>query len=178
MTESDLAYLADHFDKNLTIISKHKNTDSNELNTAIVYWKKNRPTIGVIHENKHWNPALINRESAPLTLHNTCIYTVIPDINSITKHINRYLDECHDRLHLSSSNQKKKSLDKCNINNPIEIKNNDVIKTPTMFYNQFCQDFEHLSTSESALKSQEYFKTSLLGRGGRGNVLRCMRNLY
>lgn len=34
MTEDDLAYLADHFNKNLTIISKHKDTDSNELNTG------------------------------------------------------------------------------------------------------------------------------------------------
>lgn len=73
--------------------------------------------IGIIHENNHWNPALINRELAPLTLHNTCMYTVIPDINTISKHINRYLDECHDRLNVTTHN-KKYSSDKCDINNP------------------------------------------------------------
>ena len=156
MTEDDLAYLADQFNKNLTIISKHKNTDNNLLNTAIIYWKNNRPTIGVIHENNHWTPALINRESTPLTLHNACIYTVIPDVNTITKHINRYLDQCHNRLNLPSLSEKKYPLDKCNINNTVEIKNNDVNRTPIMWYTQFCQDCEHLSTSESALKSHEY----------------------
>ncbi|KAL4127063.1 hypothetical protein QTP88_011261 [Uroleucon formosanum] len=184
MTEDDLAYLADHFNKNLTIISKHKNTDNNQLNTAIIYWKKNRPTIGVIHENNHWNPALINRESSPLTLHNAYIYTVIPDINTITKHINRYLDECHDRLNVSSFNEKNYSLDKYNINNPIEIKNNDVIKTPIMWYTQFCQDCEHLSTSESALKSHEYLNHPYWTEGGEvmfcdicGTYIREYRNI-
>lgn len=43
MTKNDLAYLADEFNKNLTIISKHKNTDNIVLNTAIIYWKK-KPT--------------------------------------------------------------------------------------------------------------------------------------
>jgi len=171
MTEDDLAYLADQFNKNLTIISKHKNTDNKVLNTAIIYWKNNRPTIGVIHENNHWTPALINRESTPLTLHNTCMYTVIPDINTITKHINRYLDECHNRLNLSSLNEKKYPSDKCNINNTVEIKNNDVNKTPIMWYTQFCQDCEHLSTSESALKSHEYSNHPYWCEGG--DVMFC-----
>jgi hypothetical protein len=87
MTKDDLAYLADQFNNNLTINSKHKNTDNIVLNTAIIYWKKNRPTIGVIHENNHWTPALINRESAPLTLHNTCMYTVIPDVNTLLQNL-------------------------------------------------------------------------------------------
>lgn len=166
MTEDDLAYLADQFNKNLTIISKHKNTDNNILNTAIIYWKKNRPTIGVIHENNHWTPALINQESSPLTLHNTCMYTVIPDINTITKHINRYLDECHNRLNSPRLNEKKYSLDNININNPVEIKNNYINKTPIMWYTQFCQDCEHLSTSESALKSHEHTNHPYWTEGG------------
>ena len=124
MIEDDLAYLANKFNKNLTIILKHVNIDNNVLNTAIIYWKENRPTIGVIHENNHWAPAIINRKSSPLTLHNTCIYTIIPDINSITKHINQYLNKYHDRLNLSIHN-KIKSLNNYNINNPVKIISGD-----------------------------------------------------
>ncbi|KAF0711656.1 Retrovirus-related Pol polyprotein [Aphis craccivora] len=132
MTEDDLAYLADQFNKNLTIIPKHKNADNNALNTAIIYWKNNRPTTGVIHEDNHWTPAVINRESTPITIHNTYMYTVIPDVNTFTKHINRYLDESHNRLNLPNHNEKKYPLDKYNTYNTVEIKNNDVNRTPIL----------------------------------------------
>ncbi|KAL4122483.1 hypothetical protein QTP88_014805 [Uroleucon formosanum] len=81
-------------------------------------------------------------------------------------------------------NEKNYSLDKYNINNPIEIKNNDVIKTPIMWYTQFCQDCEHLSTSESALKSHEYLNHPYWTEGGEvmfcdicGTYIREYRNI-
>ena len=58
---------------------------------------------------------------------------VVPNINTITKYINQYLDEYHDRLNLSIHNEKTNSLDKCNVNNLVKIKNNNVNKTPTIY---------------------------------------------
>lgn len=53
MTGNDLAYIADQYNKELTIIIKVKDNVKISLNNNIVYWKSNRQITGIFHENYH-----------------------------------------------------------------------------------------------------------------------------
>jgi len=111
LTEDDLAYLTDRFDKNLTIIAKNREDDI-ITDTAIVYWKKYRPTIGILHDNNHWTPVIFEKGPQTINFYNICIFTKIPNINDIERNIDLYLHKRLDRLNLSLQNKSfKKSND-------------------------------------------------------------------
>lgn len=46
--DDDLAYICDYFGMDLFIIA-----ENNDNSYAIVYWKTNRPSIGIFHKDNH-----------------------------------------------------------------------------------------------------------------------------
>lgn len=75
LTDDDLAYLADKYNKNLIIIKNYQEKNSTPVNnTAIVYYKPNRTFIGIFHTDNHWTPGRINTNNQLVTIRNTIIF--------------------------------------------------------------------------------------------------------
>jgi len=74
LRNDDLArHICDYFDMNLFIIAIKKT-----MQNAIVYWKINRPSIGIFHKENHWTPAVEIKTNEPQQFLNVIINTVFP----------------------------------------------------------------------------------------------------
>jgi len=109
-SNNDMAYICDQFKLNLYIIFENE-IESKEINTtANIYWKSNRPSIGVFNKNNLWTPGNICRLNIPRVINKITINTIFPKFETIKKHIDRYLYERLDQLNLSEQNPIKSIL--------------------------------------------------------------------
>jgi hypothetical protein len=89
--DDDLAYVCDHFDMNLFIIAENNNTSN-----AIIYWKKNRPNIGIFYKNNHWMPAVEIKTNEPQIFSSLIVNTIFPERNIIIEHVQYYMNKYID----------------------------------------------------------------------------------
>ncbi|CAI6351677.1 unnamed protein product [Macrosiphum euphorbiae] len=128
----DLAFICDQFNLNLYLIH-----EDSEYTNAIIYWKSNRKIIGIFEKDNNWTPGIITKINKQRQFNNIIINTVFPDFNTVEKNVDHFLYECFDRLKLSQQNTIEKN------------KTGNYFKTDksTIWYSQFCQDCEYLSTT-------------------------------
>jgi len=156
LKNDNLAFICDQFNLNLYLIH-----EDFEYTNATIYWKLNRKNIGIFNNDCHWTPGIITKTYKPRQFNNVIINTVFPDFITVEKNVDHFLHECFDCLKLSQQN-------------PIEkIKTGSNFKTDksTIWYSQFCQDCEYLSTSKDILDDHDD-KYSI---GVRGETLCCVK---
>jgi hypothetical protein len=61
LTDEDLSYLADSYNRNLVLITTSYNKADKSFNIVIIYWKTDRPYIGMFHNDNHWTPGRISK---------------------------------------------------------------------------------------------------------------------
>lgn len=99
LTDDDLAYICDQFNMNLFLIY-----ELNGESYTIVYWKTDRPNIGIFHKNNHWTPGISVEIESPRIFNNVTIYTNFPNIDTIKRDINKYLKEQENNTWISNTN--------------------------------------------------------------------------
>jgi len=161
LKDNDLAYICDQFNMNLYIIY-----ETNDYTNAIIYWKPNRKNIGIFHKDLHWTPGIITKTDYPRKFNNSTINTVFPDYQTIEKHIDHFLYESFDRLKISQQNPIVKNNTDYNINNKATDKS-------TVWYSQYCQDCEMLSTSQNSLDRLENIKDENPFWSEGGDIMFC-----
>jgi len=53
--------------------------ENNDTSNAIIYWKTNRPSIGIFYKNNHWMPAVEIKTNEPQIFANIIVNTIFPE---------------------------------------------------------------------------------------------------
>jgi len=100
--DDDLAHIFYYFDMNLFIIA-----ENNENSNAIVYWKINRPNIGIFYKDNHWTPAIEIKTNEPKIFSNVIINTIFPERSNIIKYVKNYMDK---NINNKKTTQREKNI--------------------------------------------------------------------
>jgi len=73
---------------NLFIIAENKDNSN-----AILYWKTNRPSLGIFHNDNHWQSAAgsRNKENEPQIFLNVIINIFFLERSNIIEHVQNYV---------------------------------------------------------------------------------------